>query len=425
MKHRIKVDALSRVEGEGSLRLEIDDDQVRRVRFGLYEPARFFEGVLQGRDFREAPDITARICGICPVAHQITSARALEQACGVEADPAIADLRRLIYCGQWIESHALHIFMLHAPDFLGYADALSMAGQHRALVEAGLTTKKTGNALVALLGGREIHPINQRVGGFYRAPAPSELAVLLPDLEKALQASLAAVDWVAGFAFPDYEGGEVQMALAHPQMYAIDRGRVLKTSAGVEIAVDDFESHVIEDQAAHSTALRAVLKLKPEDSGLTYQVGPLARYSLNHAQLTPLAAKAAERAGLRPPCRNPFKSIVVRAVELVLACEEALRLIKAYQQPQAASFAVPASQGRGAACTEAPRGTLFHSYEINGRGLIKRANIVTPTSQNQRAIENDLGGVAARNLDIPLDELRRLCEQTIRNYDPCISCSTH
>lgn len=422
MKHRIRVDALSRVEGEGSLRLELDGDEVIGVRFGLYEPPRLFEGFLRGRDFREVPDMTARICGICPVAHQTTSIRALEAALGWTADPATADLRRLLYCAEWIESHALHIFFLHAPDFLGYPDALAMAAEHRPMVEAGLFIKKTGNALMALIGGREIHPINLRVGGFYQAPRQSDLASLVPNLERSLAAAQEAVGWLAGLDFPEYRCDEVLVALRDADGYAIEGGDEIVVSDGARLPAADFLGSFHEEQVEHSTALHCLYGRG--GAPRAYLVGPLARYNLNRDQLTPLAALAARAAGLGDQCRNPFRSILVRAVELVLACEESLRLIAAYRGlPDFAPGEVRA--GAGAACTEAPRGLLFHAYQLDRDGGVVSADIIPPTSQNQRAIENDLAGVAQRNRHLPPDALRRLCEQAIRNYDPCISCSTH
>lgn len=419
MKRTIKVDALARLEGEGSFRVTVSEGRVAEVEFGVYEPPRFFEGILRGRGLEEAPDITARICGICPVAHQLTSCRAMEAALGLEVDPAIADLRRLIYCGEWIESHALHVFMLHAPDFLGYPDALAMADGHPQLVQTGLRLKKLGNRLVTLLGGREIHPVNLKVGGFYSLPPAEALAGLAEELAWAERAAADALRRLAALDFPDYQRDYLLVSLRQPGSYPVDRGGRIASSDGLDIPVEAYPEHFSEEQVPHSTALHASL------DGRTYLVGPLARYALNRAELTLAAREAADAAGLGEACLNPFRSILVRAVELVDVCGESLELVRSWRPPRRASVPVPSRAGAGLACSEAPRGLLVHQYELDRDGSILRANIVTPTSQNQRAIEQDLKQVVTTNQGTDPARLRRLCETTIRNYDPCISCSTH
>src|SRR5208282_1001150 len=213
----IKVDYLARVEGEGAIKVVVRDGAVESAEFRIYEPPRFFEALLRGRSFTEAPDITARICGICPVAYQMSAVRAMEDACGVAIDEGpLRDLRRLLYCAEWIESHSLHVYMLHAPDFLGYAGAVEMARDHREIVEQGLAMKKAGNALMAMVGGREIHPINVRVGGFYRAPTRGELRTLRDPLQAALETALETVRWAATLPFPDVEWAPELLALSEP-----------------------------------------------------------------------------------------------------------------------------------------------------------------------------------------------------------------
>ena len=422
MSHRgrqLKVSSLARVEGEGALRVVVRDSVVERADLRIYEPPRFFEALLRGRKYTEPPDITARICGICPVAYQTSAIAAIEDACGVRVGGPIAELRRLLYCGEWISSHALHIYLLHAPDFLGYPDAIALATDHRDLVERGLALKKAGNAILDTVGGRAIHPINVKVGGFYSAPRPGRLAELAEQLRPALDAALDTVRWVAGFDFPDLELGHDLLAVHDPDRYAIETGTSLRRSAGDDFPIDAFSNHVIEHQVPHSTALHAWL----DDH--RYLTGPLARYTLNHDGLSPLAKQVAAEAGLGPACRNPFRSIMVRAVETVYAVEEALRLIESYEPPEPPAVDVPARAGTGHGVSEAPRGLLYHRYAIGGDGLIRAATIVPPTSQNQSAIEDDLRRVVSANLDLPDEPLTTLCERTIRNYDPCISCSTH
>ncbi len=415
----IKVDYLARVEGEGGLVVRVRDGRVREVSLNIFEPLRFFEALLRGRRFIEAPDITARICGICPIAYQMSSAQAMEQACGVTVDGQLRAFRRLIYCGEWIESHALHVYLLHAPDFLGYENALQMAKDHGDAFQRGLQLKKVGNEIVAVLGGREIHPVNVRVGGFYRVPAKQELAPLAEKLEWARDAALETVRWVATFPFPDFEQDYEFVALRHPDEYPVNEGRLV-SNKGLDIAVGDYDDQFAEEHVRRSNALHSARK-----GGGAYLVGPLARYSLNFNRLTPAAQEAARSAGLGPVCSNPFKGIIVRSVEILYACEEALRIIEAYEPPERPFVDVRPRAGMGYGCTEAPRGALYHRYRIDEEGVIRDARIVPPTSQNQRTVEEDLRRFVPLHLDLPREELTRRCEQAVRNYDPCISCATH
>jgi sulfhydrogenase subunit alpha len=418
-RRTIEVDYLARVEGEGGLTIRVRDGRVVETRLRIFEPPRFFEAFLRGRAFTEAPDVTARICGICPVAYQMSSVHAMEAALGVRVDGALRALRRLLYCGEWIESHTLHVYMLHAPDFLGYPDAIRMAADHPDAVRRGLELKKVGNEVVALVGGREVHPINVRVGGFYRVPTRAELRPLAERLARARDAALETVRWVAGFEFPDFEHDYEFVALVHPDEYPFNEGRI-GSSRGLDAPAHDWDLHFVEEQVAHSNALHARLRARG-----AYLCGPLARYALNAARLSPLAREAAREAGLGDVCRNPFRSIVVRAVEVLWACDEALRIIAAWEPPPAPAVPVVPRAGVGHAATEAPRGLLYHRYRIDGAGTIVDARIVPPTSQNQRTIEEELARFVPPRLALDQETLTWQCEQAVRNHDPCISCATH
>jgi coenzyme F420-reducing hydrogenase alpha subunit len=415
----LKVDALTRVEGEGAMYIEVRDGKVRDVQLNIYEPPRFFEAFLRGRRFTEPPDITARICGICPVAYQMSACLAIEDACGAVVDGQHAELRRLLYAGEWIESHALHIHLLHAPDFLGYESAIDLAADHRDLVQRGLQIKKIGNEILEIVGGRAIHPVNVKVGGFYRVPTRAELAPLAERLRWALDASIEVARWVAGFDFPEHHHPLELVALTSPDEYAVLGGR-LRSDAGLDIGPQEFDQHVAEEHVAHSTALHARLLERGE-----YLVGPMARFALGGEHLADPAAQVAAEVGLERTERNPFRSIVVRAVEVVHACAEALRIIEAYERPAAPAVEVTPRAGIGVGWTEAPRGTLWHRYELDEAGTIVDARIVPPTSQNQPAIVHDLFHLVDHHVDRTDEELQHLCERAIRNHDPCISCATH
>lgn len=420
MKSRsIKVDYLARVEGEGGIHIKIQDKIVTDVRFDIFEPPRFFEAFLRGRLFTEAPDITARICGICPIAYQMSSIHAMESACGVSITGPLRSLRRLIYCGEWIESHALHVYMLHAPDFLGYQDVLQMAKDHGDVVKQALKLKKIGNELVTLVGGREIHPINLRVGGFYRLPTKKELTALVDRLKWARDVAVKTVELTATFPFPEFERDYEFVSLRHENEYPFNEGRLV-SNKGLNIPISEYENNFAEEHVWYSNALHSVMKGRG-----AYHVGPLARFNINFDRLSPMAKEAATAAGLKLPLNNPFKSIVVRSVETVFACEEALRIIQEYEMPEKPVVDVQPRAGVGYGCTEAPRGILYHRYRLNEKGLIMDAKIIPPTSQNQKTMELDLREFVPSRLNLSQEKLTWQCEQAIRNYDPCISCATH
>jgi sulfhydrogenase subunit alpha len=415
----IKVNYLARVEGEGSLQIKTRGQQVTDVKLRIFEPPRFFEAFMRGRMFSEAPDITARICGICPVAYQMSACHAMEDALGARVEGPLREMRRLLYCGEWIESHALHVYMLHAPDFLGYEDAIQMAREHGEIVQRGLRLKKTGNEIMSVLGGREIHPVNVRVGGFYKIPAKQDIAALVEKLKWAREAALETVRWTAKLPMPQFERDYEFVALRHPDEYPFNEGRLV-SNKGLDIAVREYDHHFSEQHLAYSNALHSVLNERG-----AYFVGPLARYNLNFERLSPLAKQAAKEAGLGPICRNPFQSIIVRSVEILYACEEGLRILEQFERPEKPAIEVPPRVGTGYGCTEAPRGILYHRYRLNEQGVILDAKIVPPTSQNQKTIEDDLRDFVPPRIALPIDELQRQCEQAVRNYDPCISCATH
>lgn len=415
-----KVDLLARVEGEGSFHLRVRDGIVEEARLSIFEAPRFFEAFLRGRSLFEVPDIVARICGICPVAYQMSALAAIEGALGVAPSEPIRRLRRLMYCGEWIESHALHVFLLHAPDFLGYPSAIEMAKDHRSVVERGLALKKTGNALIALLGGRAIHPVSPRVGGFSKAPRRRDLSGIRAELERGLEGALEAVRWTASLPVPEFEQDYVFVALAGGDAYPLEAGDRVLVSGRADVPVADWDRHFVEHQVPYSNALQCLLA-----DGTPYLCGPMARLNHHADKLHPVAAEALRDHGPSLPVRNPYRSIVVRAIEIAHAFAEALDLIDGYVEPDRPFVEATPRVSAGAGATEAPRGLLWHRYALGADGLVKEARIVPPTSQNQARIEQDLAGIGPTLLALPHEAATRRCEQLIRAYDPCISCATH
>jgi coenzyme F420-reducing hydrogenase alpha subunit len=406
----IEVPILTRVEGEGGVTIRI------------YEPPRLFEALLVGRPLEDAPDITARICGICPVAYQMTSVHAMEAALGLQITPEIRRLRRLLYCGEWIESHSLHMHLLHAPDFFGAPSGIELAKRFPKEIQRGLQLKKHGNRLLEALGGRAIHPINIAVGGFYRMPRREDLAQLIPDFEWGLSAAIDATRWVASFPFPDFMEDYEFVSLSHPDEYPFNEGELI-SSRGLRVKVTEFDKHFAETQVAYSTALQANRK----DRQTPYFLGPLARINLNFNQLDDPVKELADEIGWQAMCRNPFKSIIARGLELVQVYHEGLFILREYRSTAPARVHYHSAAGSGCAATEAPRGLLFHEYKIDDCGKIVSARIIPPTSQNQRQIEQDLRSYLTQRLNerASRDELAVDCERLVRTYDPCISCSTH
>jgi coenzyme F420-reducing hydrogenase alpha subunit len=418
----IRIKALARVEGEAGLTLHVRQGRLASVEFRIFEAPRFFEAMLPGRRAAEAPDITSRICGICPVAYQMSSVHALEKITGTVLPPNLRALRRLLYCGEWIESHTLHVFLLQIPDFLGFESSIAMAQakpEYAEWVKRGLRIKKAGNAIVRAIGGREVHPINVRVGGFYCSPKAAEIRALREELQWARDAAISTVRWTAALSFPDQEMDYEFVALRHPQEYPMNEGSLI-SSRGMFISQEDYTNHFEEFQAPHTHALQSRRR-----GGDAYFVGPLARWNLNSDLAPPITRQVAAETGIPFPNRNSFVSIVVRALEILLAIEESLRLIDAYEPPPMPHVPIESRAGAGQAITEAPRGILYNSYETDAEGLIRKASIIPPTSQNQLQIERELYSIAPRLLSLPDDAAAMEAEKLIRNYDPCISCATH
>jgi coenzyme F420-reducing hydrogenase alpha subunit len=415
----IHVPVLTRVEGEGALHLRIRDGRIEELQLRIYEPPRFFEKLLEGRSFQEVVDLVARICGICPVAYQITAAQALEKLFGVEPSPWIKAMRRAMYCGEWVQSHSLHIHLLAAPDFFGYDSAIAMAKDHPDVIRRGLKLQAVGNALMDLFGARSVHPVGVKVGGFHHAPTRDQVARVRDQLDEALPLAQELVRWASRIALPDDDQVFTSVATLDAGHYAIETGTI-GSSHGTMIPAEAFEQHFTEYQVPHSTAFFSRLAEQP------YLVGPLARLNLNGKQLPASIQTLMAETGLTFPGANMFLSLAARAVEILYALLEARQLLDHYERPSRPDVDVIPKAGIAMACTEAPRGLLWHRYQTDSAGRIVAARIVPPTSQNQGRIEEDLKlSLTAFGLKKDDGALRLHCEKVIRNYDPCISCATH
>lgn len=425
---KINVPVLTRVEGEGALDLEIRNGRIEHLRLRIFEPPRLFEKFLEGRGYAEVPDIVARICGICPVAYQMSASHAIESIFNASPGPWVRAMRRLFYCGEWIESHALHIHLLAAPDFLGFGNAIEMAGKFPDEVRRGLRLQALGNKILRTLGGRSVHPVGVRIGGFHHAPDKAAMDALLTECLELLPEVVSLVQWTASLDLPKDEQEFVSVALHHPDEYPLNEGRII-ASDGLDIPIADYHNHFRESHINHSTALHG--RYFPNgyaegEEGIPYLVGPLARVNLNHAQLPRPVRDNLTAAGISFPCNNMFQSIIARAAEIHFALLEAISLLEHYQPNNTPYVEVTRKAGIGYGCTEAPRGILWHRYELDGEGNVLSATITPPTSQNQARIEEDLKcSLETFGLDRSDEELKLHGEKVIRNYDPCISCATH
>ncbi len=415
----INVPVLTRVEGEGALELDVVGGEIERINLRIFEPPRLFEKFVEGYERNQVIDMVARICGICPVAYQMSAVQAFERLADFTPDPWVTEMRRVMYCGEWIQSHALHVHLLAAPDFLGFESAIAMAADYPDAVRRGLELQTLGNDLIAMFGGRSVHPVGVRVGGFYRAPDLSAVETMLQRLQSALPHAEALIEWTAGLTFADDNQSFISVALSDQEEYAMGKGRLI-SGQGLDIDICYFDSHFTEIQSPHSTALHCELEGRP------YLTGPLARLNLNFHQLPKPVRLLMDGCGISFPSHNMFHSIVARAIELYFAIFEAIRLLQQYQIPAQPYHEVGSIEGNAFGCTEAPRGILWHRYDVDQEGIVRYARIVPPTSQNQGRIEEDIAlSLQQLGLDNSDEVIRLRAEQVIRNYDPCISCATH
>lgn len=410
---------VARVEGQGGINVEVTGVGEAKAQFKVFEPMRFFEAFLVGRKYYEVHEITSRICGICPIAHQITAVRAVENALKVEVSAQTKALRRLLSLSGWIQSHTLSLYFLTAPDYLGFGSAIEMASEYTDAVRQALRLKKVGNDLGELIGGRAIHPISAVVGGFTKAPRKEELAEILLCLKKEKEGIWDTVNLFRSFNYPEIDRETELVAITNGKEYAVNEGR-LASSHGLDSPEVEYRIHVQEKEVNYSNTKKSLI------NGKDFLSGPIARVNRNYQKLTSDAKKAAEQLGLSLPCYDPFMNIKARVVELVYALDEAIRIIDTIrldfsEQPIKAEVGTPCE---GAALTEAPRGLLYHWYKLDSSGIVQKADIVTPTAHNSANIEASLCALAPKLLKQGQD-ITFGCEKLIRAYDPCISCSVH
>ncbi len=417
----IEVHHVTRVEGHGNIVVNAKNGVLEECRLDIVETPRFFEAMLRGRPYTQSSHITSRICGICAVGHATASLRATENALGIQPSEQTVLLRKLIFHGEIIDSHVLHVYMLVAPDLLGVGSVIPLVQTAPDVVLRALRIKKLSGDLCAAIGGRHTHPIAMAVGGFTHVPSHETLKALRQRLVDARADMDETVKLAKTLSWPQFNRETEYVALRKEDEYAFIDGTITTTDGG-KYAIKDYRKVTNERMVPHSTAKHTGHK---RDS---YMVGALARFNVNYDKLHPRAKAAAEELGMAPICTNPFLNTAAQVVEMVHSVEDSIRIIDELLVQGVHPEPLPAFSGKGgdgAGSCEVPRGILFHNYQIGDDGLVTGANCIIPTGQNLANVEADMRKLVPEILDRPQDEIRLMLEMLVRAYDPCISCSVH
>lgn len=415
---KINIDYIARVEGEGSVHFEIEDGRLKDLKLNIWEPPRFFEGFLHQRRFDEVPDIVARICGICPVSHMTTSIRALEKALGFNPSPDIIHPRKIMSLSQIVASHLIHLYMLAMPDYYRLHSVADMLPRFGSEIKRLMKMKEVVNNLTALFGGRALHPVVMVVGGFTNLPSRDLVGKMIKELEDIKADAREVLRVVSELPFPDATNNSEYVTIHTPSGYAINEGFIVSNN-GINIKEDEYYSVFGEEEVLYSNAKRTIIKGRG-----SLMSGALARLNLKFDMLHEDAKKAAKEIGFVVPDDNPFHNNLAQAIEIVHGISECIELLVGLttKRPE---IQIKVREGEGFAVTEAPRGLLCHHYVLNRRGVVERANIITPTAHNFLSIEENLKKLVQRYINEEKEELILKCEMLVRAYDPCFSCSVH
>ncbi|GAB4291707.1 MAG: Ni/Fe hydrogenase subunit alpha [Coriobacteriia bacterium] len=417
----ITIEHVARIEGHGTITVDVEGGAVRDIKMDIIEPARFFESMVVGRRFDEVSLITSRICGICSPNHAVTSLKAVEDALGIEVSERTKILRKLLVYGSYLQNHATHLYVFAAPDFVGLPSVFPLAETHPEVVRRALTIKKIGNELTTLVGGRPVHPVTALVGGFASEPDPRSLEEFAERLTRLAGEAEETARLFSTFEIPAFETAGDMLALVADDDYAIYDGETASLQGEWRRPVAQYRDFIREDVVGHSNAKHSTV------AGSPFMVGSLPRVNLSANRLAPRAAAVLSELGWSGVSRNPFMNNVCQAVELVDACERcagyARQLLEMGGSSEPVPFTVRAGSGVGA--TEAPRGTLYHAYRIDDDGFVTAGDVITPTAQNLGNLEADMRAFAPTVVDEPRERFILLVEQLVRAYDPCLSCSVH
>jgi coenzyme F420-reducing hydrogenase alpha subunit len=423
---RLYVDYLARMEGDGAMDIVIGENgEIKKARWEVWEPPRFFEAFLIGRKAEEVPEIVQRICGICPHAHHIAAVRAVERAMGVKVNEQTVMLRELMHYSDWLQSHSLHVFCLAVPDFVGYESVLAMAGNPDLLpvVSKALNLKRLANDMIVTICGQEIQNKTSVVGGFTSVPSKATLQALKERLKAAKEFAVETVQLAAKLASQDPYPSLVRkcehVSLGDPKRYPINDGRLVSTE-GLDVPDWEYPLWLIEKHVMSCNCKHAIVKGRD-----SFMAGPLPRVNNNFGVLSADARKAAEEAGFKAPCFNPFMSIVARAIEILHSVDASIELIDMLGEPVHEEPKFEYKAGESYAVSEAARGICCHGGRIDKNGIVQKWDVVAPTARNVYNLEKDFEAFVPKLLSLPDEVLKLKCEMMIRNYDPCQSCATH
>ena len=415
-KKKIEIDYLARVEGEASIEVQID--QGPAIKLKIFEPPRFFEGFLVGRKYDEVGDIVSRICGICPVSHMTTAIQAVENAMQIRVSRQTKVLRKIMCISQIVSSHLIHLYMLAMPDYFGYPGIVEMQTKFDKQIMRLMRMKEVMNELTALIGGRALHPVTHLPGGFTAIPSNEAFSCILKNLQRIRPLAKEVVKDVSRFKVPDFHSNSEYVALAAENEYALNEGRIISTK-GLDIALQDYLEIFRESEVSYAFSKKSTIANRS-----SFMVGALARLNNKFDKLHNRTKALAKEISFQVPNDNPFHNMLAQSLEVVDGIEQCMQLIKSNTFGDE-DIDIRIKPGEGGSITEAPRGLLFHWYKINKKGVVEQANLVTPTSHNFQNIEKDLKKLVAENKNRKRDQIRLLCEQLVRAYDPCFSCSVH
>lgn len=417
----IKINHIAKMEGHAGFMASVLNGDVKSAKIEVQEGIRLIEGVLIGRHYADMPTIAQRICGICPVVHNLTSIKALEAAMKVEVSPETKKLRAVLELGQIVHSHALHLFFLSLADFLDMDNDIQLVTNYPEETKIAIRLREYGMDIVRVIGGRVVHPLTNEVGGFKKAPDAEALRKIVADSEARLQDALALGEFFKKIKIPDFSRETEYVCLGRDRTYAIYEGDVI-SSKGLHIPVEKFESNFHELQKQ-----KEVIK-KVEHEGKSYMIGAIARINNNRDKLSPNASKYLDSLNLTFPDYNPFHNIWGQVVELIHSIEESAKLIKELLNADLNNVVTKKyeiREGVGVAAVEAPRGTLYYHVEVDGKGYVKNVNIITPTAQFLANLEDDVADYIKQIIDLDDKDKQKKLRGFIRAYDPCISCAVH
>jgi len=418
--YEIKIDHLTRVEGHGNLTINLKEKKVEDVQFNIVEGPRLFEAIMRGRPYWEMPEFGARICGICEVSHAITAAKAVEDAFGFMENEEMMKLRDLAIFAQVIQSHVLHDYFLSLPDHLGAESVMGLASKYPEEVNRAVRLNKLANDVKKILGGRDVHPINFKVGGFYMPPSKEDIEKIEEKMKQIREDAIKMVELFASLQYPEFKRKTQFLALYSKGEYALTRG-ILKTLDGVAFKQEEYQRFIMEKVFSHSTAKHSFI------DGKSIMVGALSRLNINRRFLSDGAKDMLGDYDIKLPSHNSFLINVAQAIETLHCAESAIDLTSELKDKNLsrAKLEPKVKEGEGIAFTEAPRGSLLHHYKIDEDGKVTYANVITPTVINARNVEEDIKEFVPTVIDEGGKNISIECEKLIRAYDPCISCSTH